>query len=125
MENAGDRAMRFIRWSESQRAARYLAPPSGSCQPVKEPGADPEAVAFVAAFEKARMPKREARAVRLLAHAERVATMRLGANVVTVRTIAGPLADYGFLDGQQLLELYVAGRRLQLEDDELWKGKRA
>lgn len=128
MQHARESATRFCKWSESRRVAARLGPPPnlGSTEP-RSPALDAagraDVAQVVAAIEAAHQPRREARVLRLLAHAERVARERLGANLITLRTIAKPLADYGTLDQQQLLELFAEGRLRQIEDDELWRKK--
>ena len=128
MAHAKESATRFCKWSESRRVVRRLGPPPkpGSTEPglpALTSAARADVAALVSEIEKAHQPRREARVLRLLAHAERVARERLGANLITLRTIAKPLADYGTLDQQQLLELFAEGRLRQIEDDELWRKK--
>jgi Peptidase M50B-like len=125
MAHAKERARSFVQWSESRRVIRRLGPPPEPAARVESPALDAAGRADVQALvtqigEKLR-PHREARVLRLVALAERKAHEHLSRNLVTVRTVAVALAGYGFLDGEQLEELFHEGRRRQVEDDEQWR----
>jgi hypothetical protein len=124
-ENAKAHALLFAGSCDNMKDARRLAPPAGqeaaleAAVEAQPKSFAPEVIAAYEQREAAQMPRRLARAQRLIAHADEVVHRMLSKNLIVLRVIADRLSKTHTLGADELLSLFEEGVRRQLEDDRL------
>jgi hypothetical protein len=120
---AEEHALLFAGSCDNMKDARRLAPPAGqeaaleAAVEAQPKSFAPEVIAAYEQREAAQMPRRKARAQRLIAHADEVVHRMLAKNVIVLRVIADRLAKIHTVGSDELLQLFETGLAAQLEDD--------